>query len=305
MNAKKTVQNWDDLRYFLAVVRAKTLSGAGEQLGTEHTTVARHIRALEERLKTRLFLKSNSGYDLTPAGEKILNIAETVESALLTAEDVTTTRKQDISGTVRLGSPDGLCTVFIAPRLKMLSAEYPNLHVEIISSTRIYSLTKREADIYIGFSRPDYARVVSRRLTDYKLFVYGSKEYLKTAAKIMSKNDVSKHPFIGYVEEFIFFPELNYLDMAGTDLIPHLSSTNLMTQVFAALGGVGLCILPSFLAESFPDLVAVLPDQLSINRSFYMNIHEDHRNAQHIRAVADFIASEIEKNESLFLKIPN
>lgn len=305
MSTKKAIQNWDDLRYFLAVVRAKTLSGAGEQLGTEHTTVARHIRALEERLKTRLFLKSNSGYDLTPSGEKILSIAEAVESAFLTAEDVTVIREQDVSGTVRLGSPDGLGSVFIAPRLKQLTGKYPNLRIEIISSTRIYSLTKREADIYIGFSRPDYARVVSRRLTDYKLFVYGSKEYLKKAPKINTKEDVSKHPFVGYVEEFIFFPELNYLDMAGTDLNPHLSSTNLMTQVFATLGGVGLCILPSFLAESFPDLVAVFPDQLSIDRSFYMNIHEDNRNAKNIRVVADFIASEIEKHEDLFLKVPN
>jgi DNA-binding transcriptional LysR family regulator len=49
MGNKKPSQNWDDLRYFLAVARTGTLSAAAKQLGAEHTTVARHIQALEGR----------------------------------------------------------------------------------------------------------------------------------------------------------------------------------------------------------------------------------------------------------------
>jgi hypothetical protein len=72
MGNKKPSQNWDDVRYFLAVARAGTLSGAAKQLDTEHTTVARHIQALEDELNNHLFHKSNSGYGLTDAGERLL-----------------------------------------------------------------------------------------------------------------------------------------------------------------------------------------------------------------------------------------
>jgi hypothetical protein len=64
MANRKPSQSWDNLRYFLAVARTGTLSAAAEQLGTEHTTVARHIHALEEELNSRLFHRSNSGYGL-------------------------------------------------------------------------------------------------------------------------------------------------------------------------------------------------------------------------------------------------
>src|ERR1700704_2752767 len=85
MGNKKANQNWDDLRYFLAVARTGTLSAAAKQLGTEHATVARHIQALEDGLTSRLFHKSYSGYGLTDAGERLLTGAEAIESAYVCA----------------------------------------------------------------------------------------------------------------------------------------------------------------------------------------------------------------------------
>jgi DNA-binding transcriptional LysR family regulator len=84
MTKKQKKENWDDFRYFLAVARAGTLSGAAEMLGTEHTTVARHVSALEDGLNIRLFHKSNSGYELTPEGERVLNAVENMESIVHT-----------------------------------------------------------------------------------------------------------------------------------------------------------------------------------------------------------------------------
>lgn len=304
MGNKRSDQNWDDFRYFLAVVRGGTLSAAAERLDTEHTTVARHIKSLEERLNARLFLKSNSGYDLTPAGHRLLAVAEGVESSVLRAEGAANNTEQALSGTVRLGSPDGLGSLFLAPRLRVLSERHPRLTIELVATTRIFSLTKREADIAIGFSRTELARVVSRRLTDYRLFVYASADYLRSHPPIRNKEDFKQHAFIGYVEEFVFFPELDYINTVGAGIEAQLKSTNLMAQVFSTLAGGGLCILPTFLASSFPSLIAVLPDQVSLTRSFHMHIHEDHRNAVHVRAVADFIAEEIQKNEMLFLAPP-
>src|SRR5256885_5230104 len=66
MANRKPSQSWDNLRYFLVVARTGTLSAAAEQLGTEHTTVARHIHVLEDELNSRLFHRSNSGLTARP-----------------------------------------------------------------------------------------------------------------------------------------------------------------------------------------------------------------------------------------------
>ena len=307
MANRKPDQNWDHIRYFLAVARMGTLSAAADQLGTEHTTVARRIQALEDELNTRLFHKSNSGYELTDAGERLLAGAEAIESAYVFAKAAASGEGQPISGTVRIGAPDGFGTVFLAPRVRALTDRHPKLEIEILATATLLSLLKREADIVIGFSSPKQMRVVSRRLTDYRMYVYASRAYLKEAAPIIAMEDLKNHPFIGFVEELLFASELiysaataNYSDAIGADVEPLIRSTSVLAQLHATLSGSGLCILPAFLASSSPELVPLLPEQVSVTRSLHMHIHKDHRRAAHVREVAAFIAAEVERERSIF-----
>jgi DNA-binding transcriptional LysR family regulator len=308
MGNRKPSQNWDHLRYFLAVARTGTLSAAAEQLGTEHTTVARHIQALEDELNSRLFHKSNSGYGLTDAGERLLAGAEAMESAYVFTKAAASSEGQPIIGTVRIGAPDGFGSVFLAPRVRALTDRHPKLEIEILPGTRLFSLLKREADIAIGLSSPEHVRVVSRRLTDYRLYVYASRAYLKGAATIVAREDLKKHPFIGFVDELLVASELhysaaviiNYSDAIGADVERRIRSTSILAQLHATLSGSGLCMLPAFVASSYPELVPLLPEQVSVTRSLHMHIHEDHRTAAPVREVAGFIAAEVERNHSLF-----
>src|SRR5258707_7386167 len=242
MGSKKPSQNWDDLRYFLAVARTGTLSGAAKQLGTEHTTVARHIQALEDELNSRLFHKSNSGYELTDAGERLLAGAEAIESAYVSAKAAASSEGQPIIGTVRIGAPDGFGSVFLAPRVRALIDRHPKLEIEILATATLLSLLKREADIAIGLSSPKQMRVVSRRLTDFRMYVYASRAYLKEAAPIVAMEDLKNHPFIGFVEELLFASELhyaaaiiNYSDAIGADVEPRIRSTSVLAQLHATL----------------------------------------------------------------------
>jgi DNA-binding transcriptional LysR family regulator len=292
-------ESWDRFRYFLAVARTGTLLAAATQLRTEHTTVSRHIRILEDELKTQLFHRSNQGYELTEAGRRLLLTAEVVESAVVSAR-AAAVGEQRIAGTVRVGAPDGFGTVFLAPRLGALARLHPLLDLEIFATPRLFSLSKREADIVIGLSVPEQVRVVSWRLTDYRLFVYGSRAYLDAALPIFAVEDMKSHPIISYVEEMAFTPQVNYLSAIGPEVQARIRSTSLIAQAHAALGGAGLCILPAFIGSSYPLLVPVLPEKVSLTRSFHMHIHEDHKKAAHVRAVASFIASEIERNAALF-----
>jgi DNA-binding transcriptional LysR family regulator len=249
MGNKKPSQNWDDLRYFLAVARTGTLSAAAKQLATEHTTVARHIHALEDELNSPLFHKSNNGYELTDAGERLIAGAEAIESAYVFAKAAVSSEGQAITGTVRIGAPDGFGSVFLAPRVRELADRHPRLEIEILPSARLFSLLKREADIAIGLSSPVHMRVVSRRLTDHRLYVYAPRAYLHEAAPIVAREDLKRHPFISFVEELLFAPQLDYPDLIGADVEPRIRSTNVLTQLHATLSGSGLCMLPAFVAS--------------------------------------------------------
>ena len=299
MAGRKRAQNWDDFRHFLAVARTGTLSAAAEALGTDHTTVARHIQRLEERLAARMFYRSNLGYDLTASGEQLRPIAETMEASYLQAASMER-ENPAVSGTIRIGAPDGFGTAFLAPRIHKLAALHPKLEIELLATARVFSLSKREADIGISLTSPEHARVVSRRLTDYRLHIYASSGYLAAHPPISSPADFSRHGFVGYIEDMLFTPELNYLSSIGPGINARVRSTNLTAQAYATAAGSGLCVLPAFIARLHPELVAVLPEEVALTRSFFMHIHEDNRKSAHVRAAAAFITAELAQNPGFF-----
>ena len=299
MAGRKRTQNWDDLRHFLAVARTGTLTGAAETLGTDHTTVARHIQRLEQRLTARVCYRSNLGYALTPSGERLRPIAERMEASFIEAASM---EREDpaVSGIVRIGAPDGFGTGFLAQRIHRLAAQHPGLEVELLATARVFSLSKREADIVISLTSPEHARVVSRRLTDYRLLLYAAREYLAAHPPIIGVQDLPAHGFVGYIEDMLFTPELNYLSSIGAGITARIRSTNLIAQAHATVAGGGLCVLPMFIARSYPSLVPVLPSSISLKRAFYMHIHEDNQKSVPVRETAAFISQEIAQSPGFF-----
>ena len=217
MTNRQLNDSWDRFRYFLAVARTGTLSEAAAQLGTEHTTVGRHIRMLEDELKNQLYHRSNQGYELTEAGQRLLSTAEAVESAVISAKAVAA-GEQQVAGTVRVGATDGFGSIFLAPRLGALTSLHPMLNLEIVAAPRIFSLSKREAHIVIGLTVPEQMRVVSRRLIDYSIFVCGSRAYLDAAPAIFTPEDLRAHPIITMSRNWCMNPRTAEIRNGGASL---------------------------------------------------------------------------------------
>jgi DNA-binding transcriptional LysR family regulator len=75
--------DWEDVRYFLALARAGSLSGAARTLRVNHATVARRIGALEASLRRVLFDRRADGYGLTAHGQAALDTALAMERSAL------------------------------------------------------------------------------------------------------------------------------------------------------------------------------------------------------------------------------
>jgi DNA-binding transcriptional LysR family regulator len=292
--------DWDNLRYFLAVARAGRLTTAARRLHVDHATCSRRIAALENSLSAKLFERRPQGYFLTSYGERLVAMAEVMESQALAAQNEVGGQDLSISGTVRIGVPDGFTTYFLAPRIGQLTARYPELEIQMVASPRLLSLSKREADIVISLNRPIEGKVVARKLTDYDLALFASRSYLKNAKPIATPEDLFAHPIIGYVDDLIFTPELNYLDEVAKGLRAKLQSSNLIAQMMATIAGRGLCVLPLFMTAQQATLVRVLPAVVSLHRSFWLTIHADLRSLARIRMIADFLSLEVRKARKVF-----
>ena len=293
--------DWDDMRFFLAVARTGKISIAARTLGRDHTTVGRRLQTLEEALGTKLFHRSNSGFTLTTKGQALRPLAEAMEREALRAQGELFGGDSEVAGKVRIGAPDGFSSFFIAPRMGQFNRLFPNVEIQIIAMPRVFSLSKREVDIAISLTRPTHGRLVARKITDYKLGLFASVPYLSSAPRINDVASLIEHPFIGYTEEHIFSPQLNYLRNFGPKIRMLIKSSNLIAQLNAAKAGAGLCVLPYFLAREEPLLKQVLRTQFELKRTFWLTIHEDQKKLGRINALADFICAEAKRAGNFFL----
>ncbi len=197
-----------------------------------------------------------------------------------------------LTGSVCIGTPEGFGTYFLAPRIAQVSAAHPNLEIKLIANPRMFSLSKREADLAMSMTRPAQGRVYAHKLTDYSLGVYASKiDYLDTHRKIGMRRDLLAHPWIGYVEDQMWSAELNYLPQIST-LVPTIRISNVISQATAVSGGVGLGGLPCFIVRTDPGLVRLFRDQIALARSYWLVTLAETRDIARVRLLADFIREE-------------
>ena len=265
--------DWDDLRIFLAVARGESLSAAGKQLKIDPATVGRRIARLEEAVSARLFVKSPQGYALTEAGTRLLPHAEAAEAALRGAGEGGAT-PEGLNGLIRLGAPDGCANYLLPQVLTRLCDLHPGLEVQLVALPRVFNLSKREADMAIGVSRPEAGRLTVQKLTDYRLHLAASRAYLATHPAIRSRADLTAHRLVGYIPDMIFDKELDYLAELGL-AAPPLASNSVSVQLNFLRAGAGVGVVHDFALPAAPDLQRILPDQISLTRSFWLIRHAD------------------------------
>jgi len=292
--------NWDDVRIFLAVARAGQILGAARRLGLNHATVSRRIAALEEAAGAKLFYRLTTGSELTPAGERLLSVAERMEADMIAARAEIAGEEEEISGEVRIGAPDGFGVAFLAPRLWRLPVRHPRLSVQLVPVPRSLSLSRREADIAITVDRPTEGRLVAAKLVDYSLRAYASKAYVAAHGLPENAAALKNHRLVGYVPDLVFSPTLDYSAEVSEDWDPAFSVSSAMGQVEAVRAGAGIGILHTFIARKISNLVPV-PFAGPIRRSYWLVYHESMRSTRRIQAAAAFIGEIVEEERETFL----
>lgn len=287
------VDNWDDLRLFLAVARSGTLSGAARVLGVNHSTVFRRIGAFEQALGVRLFERLPNGYLLTPAGEELHEGALRVEDEIAGLSRKVTGQDLRLSGTVRVTTIDMLAFGLLPRHLAGFRKLYPGIEIELIVGNATLNLSRREADVALRVGNEPPENLVGRRVGRLVFATYASAEYCSDN----TETDLAQHDWIGFDAEHAalvrrfssFLPEVR----------PTLRANSVAAALAAAKAGLGLAPLPCGIADLEPDLVRIapLPDDFTLD--LWLLTHEDLRRTARIRAFLDFLAEALMKEAPL------
>ena len=281
--------NWDDMRVFLSVSREESLSGASRALRIDPATVGRRIARLEAEMDAVLFVKSPQGYVSTPAGERLLAHAEAAEQAMAEALSEVRGDEHALTGTIRVGAPDG-CATFLLPHVvqKIVKAN-PGLSVQVVALPRVFNLSKREADMAIAVSRPRTGRLRIQKISDYTLHLAASREYLARNEPILTRADLAGHPVVGYIPDMIFDPELDYLAELGLSRVD--AASNLVSVQLGLLrAGAGIGVVHDFAMPDAPELTPVLKGQMTLTRAFWLIRHDDDARVERLNRFAAALA---------------
>lgn len=292
---------WDDMRIFLAVAREESLSAAGRRLNVDPATVSRRISRLEEAFGTPLFVKSPTGYALTDAGQRLMGHAVRIEQSLEMASEELSGDPGGLSGQIRIGAPDG-CANYLLPQVcNSITRANPDLEIQIVALPRVFSLSKREADMVVAVSPPSAGRLTVQKITDYKLHLAGSEAYLGQAPPLTCLKDLLHHQIVGYIPDMIFDKELDYLSGIGVEKAA-IASNSVSVQINCVRIGGGLGIVHDFSIPFNDGVRKVLEDQFSLTRSFYLVRHEDDKKLERLnrfsQALCEGIREEVTRLEA-------
>ena len=290
------MQNWDDMRVFLAVARAAGLSGAAPTLKMDPATVGRRVARLETFVGAPLFVKSPQGYALTDLGQRMKDKAADAEEALALAMDEGQGGTRGLTGQIRVGAPDGVANFVLPQVVARIQAENPGLEVQVLALPRVVNLSQREADMAIAVSPPAAQRLTVARISDYKLHLAQRAD----APDITTLDDLNDRRIVGYIPDMIFDKELDYLGEIGARSVA-LASNSVAVQVqLLRHGGVGF--VHDFALHAAPELRRVLVDRITLTRTLYLVRHRSDRRSERLTRFAEALsaamAAEVEKLEA-------
>ena len=280
--------NWDDLRFFLALAREGTVSGAGRVLKVKHTTVARRIAGLEEQLGSRLFDRMSSGYAMTQVGENLMPHALAVEELVNAADREVFGMDADLSGSLKLAASYDVFTRLITPNLHLFTDKYPGIELELVSSTGLVDLGSRQADIALRLSPKPPEQLIGRKIVSLSHGVYASEIYLE------QKRDA---------EQLILWGHEKTMPEWVEDHFPNARvfarASEIMTMMDAVKNNLGLARMPCYVADAEPTLRRIDVSLTPSDWGVWVLSHVDLRSTARVRACREFLIDIIEQQREL------
>jgi DNA-binding transcriptional LysR family regulator len=284
--------NWDDLRMFLAVARAGSISSGARRLDLQHSTVSRRMRKLEQDLGVRLFDKVSSGYALTTAGKHLMQAAAHMEQEVLAVDGTLSGKDLKPSGPLRVTAIGNMATTVLMPMFTSFSRQYPDVSFHLMVSNSDVSLAQREADVAIRLTDTPTDTLIGKRVVTVSSAVYGGREYVGKLRK-----EGGEPEWLG-VECCGFHRSWTRQACGDQPHRFHVDDT-LLTQA-ALREGMGVSILPCFMGDPDPLLARYAEPQPEWDLGLWILLHPDLKRTARVLVFRDYMMDAIKARSRLF-----
>jgi DNA-binding transcriptional LysR family regulator len=143
--------DWNDLKFALAVARHGSLSAAARALGTTQPTVSRRLAGLERKTGVKLFERGKDGLTPTQLGAALTDGLDLMDEGALAVERRIASRDTGLQGPITVTSLDWLGDCIIVPIAARFGRLHPLVEIELLNDTRVFNISRRDADIAFRF----------------------------------------------------------------------------------------------------------------------------------------------------------
>jgi len=269
--------SWDDLRFVLALARARTMTAAAQALGVTHTTVSRRVRAIEEEIGTRVFDQTPDGFVPTPAGRRLVEAATEIEARVTEVDRAIRGRDERLSGPLRVATVDSFVAWF--PQIFFGFAEaHPEVAVAITTSTRVVDLSRRQADVALRLTNSPAEHLFGRRVGQLEYGIYGHRSLAERGLPL------GELPWIQWS------PDAR-AKLTERWMATHVPDAPVAVQVdctrafeLAMARALGVQFMPHIYAHQLPELVLLEEAPAEFTTDLWLLTHPDLREVARVRA---------------------
>lgn len=282
--------DWDDLRLFLAIARAGTLTGAAQRMLLSQPTAGRRLRSLEEACGCALFQRTAAGLRLTDEGGAVLLHAERMEEEAIALERQLTGREHMLQGQLRLSASEWFSRLVLAPRIASFSISQPLVTIELLADSRVFNLSRREADLVFRLPRFEEPEIVQRRFTHIRYDLFAAASYLQRRGALALAEEGDGHSLIVMDAALEAQPDVPWLRRRLPRARLAVRSNSRDVQAVACAEGAGVAILPRVLGDSL-GLVRLGLDADPPGRDIRLGYHSDLKRLKRLRAFIDHLCA--------------
>jgi DNA-binding transcriptional LysR family regulator len=289
--------SWDDFRFVKAIADTRSLAGAAELLGVNHSTVFRRLGQIEQQLGSRLFERGRAGYSLTACGEEMVELAARMGDEIVSFERKVTGRDLRPSGELRITSSDLVQAFLLNEVLIGFRRAYPDIMLEVVVSNQRLDLSKRDADVAVRATYQPPDALWGRRAARIGWAVFGPKALAGKPFDLAT--DATRHDWIAFSDTTVVGKVMKWLK-ANVDEKRIVYRTNTMVGLpQAAAGGIGLALLPCYVGTAIAGLTQLSPPLPELEGELWLLTHPDLHTTARVRAFLDFCMAEIEQRRAV------
>jgi DNA-binding transcriptional LysR family regulator len=287
-----------DLELLLALVRGGTLAEAASRLGADASTVFRGVQRIEKSLGQRLFERTRQGYLPSEGMLEIAGHAERIEAELEAARAAALAPNQEVSGRVRVTTVDAVLRGLVLPNLPELAARHPLLQLELRATNELLSLTKRDADLalraVVPTSKPP-GHLIGKHLGAIRFVVCG----VRSSPAARRKLPLDQLDWIAPDETMPEHPSVRWRRKAFPKVAPRYLVDGIVSVVDAVKCGLGAGVVPLFMLETEPQLVALSDPLEGCDSQLWLLAHPESRHLRRIAPVYQHLAQAIRLPDKL------